>query len=201
MPLKDTATGYGWISIVLHWITAVIILYMLYLGNTIEGLAGEERSAAVLRHTSIAITFYCLFLARIVWRLYYGHPRPTEEQRGWAFTLGKWTHLAMVFALAVMLVSGPLMHWSYGNPIEVFDWFAIPAPIGSSMEFAAMMHAAHKLGAAVLFFGFILHIGGVYKHTAFNQDGTLAKMILADRQSTDIAADDSGRERAGGTVE
>ena len=38
MRLKDTATGYGWISILLHWVTAVLILYLLYLGTTIGSL-------------------------------------------------------------------------------------------------------------------------------------------------------------------
>ena len=188
MSLRDTATGYGWISIALHWITAIVIVYLLYLGNTIGSFAGDDRAAAVSRHTSVAITFYLIFAARIAWRLYYGHPRPTAEQKGWAFTLGKWTHMAMVYALVLMLISGPLMQWSYGNPIEVWDWFSIPAPYGQSFALAGLMHSIHVFGALVLFIGFILHIGGVYKHTAFNQDGTLGKMILADRKSKEASS-------------
>lgn len=184
MSLKDTVTGYGWVSIALHWITAVVIVYLLYVGNTIGSLEGADRASVLLRHTSVAICFYVVLVARIVWRLWYGHPQPTVAQRGWAYTLGKWTHMAMVFALALMLVSGPLMHWGYGNSIQVFDWFSIPSPIGQSFGLAGLMHRIHLFGAVVLFVGFLLHIGGVYKHTAFNHDGTLAKMILADRQSS-----------------
>ncbi len=189
MALKDTGTGYGWISIALHWISAIVIIYMLYLGNTIGGMEPEQRAAGVLRHTSVAITFYLVFLARIVWRLYYGHPRPTREQKGWAFTLGKWTHMTMVYALALMLVSGPLMQWSYGNPIGVFDWFEIPSPLPRSLALAGILHTVHAYSALVLFVGFLLHIGGVYKHTAFNQDGTLAKILVADRKSGTPGAD------------
>jgi hypothetical protein len=29
--------------------------------------------------------------------------------------------------------------------------------------------------------GTMLHIGGVYKHAAFNQDGTFSKMLVASR--------------------
>jgi cytochrome b561 len=46
------------------------------------------------------------------------------------------------------------------------------------------VHQIHAYAALTLFLGFLLHIGGVYKHTAFNQDGTLVKMIVADRKST-----------------
>jgi cytochrome b561 len=185
--LNDTATGYGWISIVLHWLTAVLIIYLLYLGSTIGSFEGEERMLAVKRHTSFAIAGYLLLLGRIVWRFALGHPGPTREQQGWAFTLGKYTHLAMLVALSLMLISGPLMQWSYGRPIEVFDWFVIPAPMEARFGLASWLHSLHKWSAILIFIGVLLHIGGVYKHTAFNQDGTLAKIIIPGRQSGETA--------------
>jgi cytochrome b561 len=197
MSLKDTATGYGWISIALHWITAFVIVYMLYLGSSIGSLEGEGRDAALARHTSLAITSYLVLLGRIVWRFYYGHPGPTSEQRGWAFTLGKCCHIVMLIALSLMLVSGPLMHWSYGNAIAVYDWFVIPSPLATSFAFAAFLHTVHAYSALVVFIGFLLHIGGVYKHTAFNQDGTLAKILFPSGESSidgGVAGSETGGE-------
>jgi len=193
--LNDTATGYGWVSIVLHWVTALLILYLLYLGSTIGSLEGDARLLAVKRHTSVAIASFALLLGRIVWRFAVGHPGPMPEQQGWAFALGKLTHYAILLALCLMLVSGPLMQFSYGRPIEVFDWFAIPSPFAADFERAALLHSIHKSSAIFIFLGVILHIGGVYKHTAFNQDGTLAKIIIPGRQSdrtaTDVVNDDA----------
>ncbi len=193
--MNDTATGYGWVSIVLHWVTALLILYLLYLGSTIGSLEGDARLLAVKRHTSVAIASFALLLGRIVWRFAVGHPGPMPEQQGWAFALGKLTHYAILLALCLMLVSGPLMQFSYGRPIEVFDWFAIPSPFAADFERAALLHSIHKSSAIFIFLGVILHIGGVYKHTAFNQDGTLAKIIIPGRQSdrtaTDVVNDDA----------
>lgn len=189
MRLKDTATGYGWISILLHWITAVLIVYLLYLGSTIGSLAGEFRAAAVDRHTSFAIASFLLLLVRVVWRLVYRHPGPTAEQRGWAFTTGKWTHYAIVVAILLMLITGPLMQFSYGRDIQVFDWFAIPTPFDASFGLADFLHSIHKASAIFIFIAVLLHIGGVYKHTAFKQDGTLAKIIFPGRQSPAEAGD------------
>jgi cytochrome b561 len=176
-------SGYGWISIGLHWVTAVLIIYLLYLGSSIGGLEAEARTAAVARHTSIAIASYVLLIGRIVWRFLCRHPGPTPDQRGWAFTLGKYTHYTLLVALAVQLVTGPLLQWSYGRSIEVFDWVLVPSPMEASHDLAGVLHGLHAASALVIFFGILLHIGGVYKHTAFNQDGTLAKMIIPGRQS------------------
>jgi cytochrome b561 len=183
MRLLDTATGYGWVSILLHWITAVLILYLLYLGSTIGSLEGDDRVAAVGRHTSAAMLTYLLLVVRVFWRFKFRHPGPNSEQRGWAFTLGKWTHYAMLIAICAMLVSGPLMQWSYGRPIAVYDWFAIPPPFDASFGLAGILHGIHRVAALFIFLTFLLHIGGVYKHTAFNQDGTLAKIIIPGRES------------------
>ena len=38
-------------------------------------------------------------------------------------------HIALLTAIAV-LVNGPLAVWSGGRAINVFDWFAIPSPLG-----------------------------------------------------------------------
>lgn len=139
---------------------------------------------AVRRHTSVAIVSYLLLLGRVLWRFLVGHPDPTAEQKGWAFTLGKYTHYAMLVALALMLVSGPLMQLSYGRSIDVFGWFSIPSPTEGAFALAGLLHRIHAAAALFLFLSILLHIGGVYKHTAFNQDGTLAKIIFPGRQSS-----------------
>jgi cytochrome b561 len=186
MSLKDTPTGYGWISIALHWITAALILVLLFLGNTIDTAAGADRTAALVKHTSLAIAGYAFLVLRIGWRFYYGHPKPTpRQQAGAAYTLGKWTHLTMLAALALMLVTGPLMVWSSGNDIIVYDWFVLPGPLPTSFGLSDFFHRVHTWSAVVIFVGILLHLGGVYKHLAFNQDGTLTKIMIADKGAHD----------------
>jgi cytochrome b561 len=108
------------------------------------------------------------------------------------FSVGKWVHNGMLLALAVMLISGPFLVWTMGEPIRVFDWFSIPSPLVANFELNAMLHGVHRWAAMVLFVAILLHVAGVYKHTAFNQDGTLTKMIIpakdADTALRDAAA-------------
>lgn len=183
MRTDDTATGYGWISIALHWVTAIAILAILFIGSSItaqEDMAERERLLRL--HTSIAISVYAVLWARIVWRFVKGHPGPLPGQAGLFYAIGKYTHYAMLVAVALMLLSGPLMVWARGMEIHVFDWLTIPGPFEMNIALYDALHAVHVWGSRVIIVGTVLHIGGVYKHAAFNQDGTFGKMLVAARK-------------------
>lgn len=181
MRLEDTRTGYGWLSIALHWLTAIVVLALWFIGSSIRGESGIEQERVLRLHTSIAILAYAFLWARIIWRFKKGHPGPLEKQGGVFFLIGKYTHYVLLLAIAVMLVSGPLMVWARGASIHVLDWFAIPSPFPMSIALFEAMQAVHVWCSRVLIIGTVLHIGGVYKHAAFNQDGTFAKMLVAAR--------------------
>jgi cytochrome b561 len=181
MRTSDTRTGYGWISIALHWLTAIVILTIWFIGSSIQTDVAAGSTSTLRLHTSIAITAYLLLWGRILWRFWQGHPAPLPEQAGVFYQLGKYTHYVMLIAIAAMLVSGPLMVWSRGEAIYVFDWFAIPGPYGAHMWLFTLTHTVHVWCGRVIIVGTLLHLGGVYKHAAFNQDGTFGKMLVAAR--------------------
>ena len=183
MRTRDTRTGYGWISIALHWLTAILILTIWFIGSSIKSDL-EAGSMATLRlHTSIAISAYVLLWARIIWRFKQGHPDAMPGQAGVFYLIGKYTHYAILAAVAAMLITGPLMAWSRGEPIYVFDWFTIPGPYGMNMDLYTFLHGIHVWGSRIIIVGTALHLGGVYKHAAFNQDGTFGKMLIAAREN------------------
>lgn len=181
MRLSDTPTGYGWISILLHWITAIAIIVLLFAGSSIASSDPQRRIAALNFHTSVGVTCYLILWARIIWRVWVGHPGPNEKQRGFFYDLGKWTHYLLLVALAVMLISGPGMAWASGTDIQVFDWFAISAAEEPDLSLRDNLHLVHRSSAIVIFIGIVMHLGGVYKHTAFNHDGTFVKIIWPAR--------------------
>ena len=183
MRLQDTRNGYGWISILLHWFTAAAVGTLWFIGNSTQVSDMAEHDRLVRLHTSVAISVYAFLWLRVIWRFVFGHPGPLPKQGRFFFAIGKYLHFALVLAIALMLVSGPIMVWSSGGPIHVFDWFEIPSPLPANMALHDFMHRVHELSAAFIVLGTLLHLSGVFKHSAFNQDGTFDKMMVAARET------------------
>jgi cytochrome b561 len=181
MRTSDTRTGYGWISIALHWITAIVVLTIWFIGSSIHADPATTESTLRL-HTSIAISAYALLWIRIIWRFKVGHPGPLPGQTGVFYTIGKYCHLGMLVAIGAMLLSGPAMAWARGDAIHVWNWFAIAPPFATNMGLFDTMHSIHVWCSRVIIIGTVLHLGGVYKHAAFNQDGTFGKMLVPARK-------------------
>jgi cytochrome b561 len=74
------------------------------------------------------------------------------------------------------------MAWSRGDAIHVWNWFVLSPPFERNNDLFDAMHSIHVWCSRVIIFGTVLHLGGVYKHAAFNQDGTFGKMLVAARK-------------------
>jgi cytochrome b561 len=175
MRWRDTPTGYGWLSIVFHWGTALAVLSLWFVGASIAG--SEGRAGTVRLHTTIALTAYLLLIARIAWRLSKGHPGPLPGQQGWEFSLGKLVHYLLLAAISVMVITGPLMAWTGGEPLLFFD-LAIPSPFSANDAAFVALHEVHRHTATVIILATLLHILGVVKHMVFNRDGTFDKIMV-----------------------
>src|SRR5207247_89744 len=83
--VRDTTTGYGWISIALHWLAAAIVLTMWTIGIMSQAAGGESDPWLVHLHTTIGMTAYALLWGRIIWRFTVGHPGPLPAQSAFLF--------------------------------------------------------------------------------------------------------------------
>jgi cytochrome b561 len=182
--LNDTASGYGWISISLHWITAATVIAMFVIGVMSQAPDRDTHLRLVHLHTSIGIAMYAFLWARIVWRFKIGHPGPLPKQGSFFFTIGKYFHFVMLIAITIMLLSGPLMVWANGDAIFVFG-FAVPSPVGVFPVAHDVLRRVHGATASFILAAIVLHVLAVFKHAIINRDGTFDKIMIAARGSRD----------------
>ena len=181
--LYDSDSVYGWISILLHWVTAVVIIVLWFIGKGIMNAPTEDADAQRQLHVSIAASAWLVILIRIVWRFRSSHPH-IEGQTLLIHRVAKSVHYVMLIAVALMLASGPLMVWSSGSPIAIFSWFSIAGPIGESEPIRELAWFIHSNSASLLSWLVLLHVGGALKHLMFHADDTFARMIWPGKQKS-----------------
>jgi cytochrome b561 len=140
--LFDTKSGYGWVSIALHWLTAAIVVVMWTVGSLSQTSLHRTDPSLVYLHTSIGIAVWSLLWVRIIWRFAVGHPGPLPGQGRFLFAVVKCFHFLLLIAIGVMLLSGPLVVWSTGDGIHVFG-LVIPSPFGMLPEMHQFLRDVH----------------------------------------------------------
>jgi len=175
---KDAPSGYGWLSIALHWLNAVAVVMLWFIGNKMTGpRIAEPEAAELLRvHTSVALTVYALIWLRIGWRLYAGHPRGLPDQGRLPFMLARAVHYTLLMPIAVMLISGPLQVWLAGDAIGFFSLGSIPSPFAPNERFAEVFETAHRWGGNVLLVAALTHMTAAARQLVFAQGETARRM-------------------------
>ena len=175
-PLWDRPDTFGWVSIAIHWLTTVLIVVLWYLGQSISNQGPAEIDARRALHVSLAVSGWLLLLFRIIWRVRIGHPH-ADGQSSRIHRIARSAHFAILGALLMMLVSGPVTIWAQANPTRFFG--LLPLPVASSYhplvaELAATTHAAAGMVLLVLV---LIHVFGALKHLMFNDDETIVRML------------------------
>ena len=177
----NSKNGYGWLSIALHWVAAIVVIAMLVSGFRADfaGEAGDRalRSSLMGFHVGLGAAFALVLLARVF--ASYAQPRPTPpEQAPILKFLASATHQVLLIAILIQVISGPLAVWSGGREINVFGLFAIPGPFAERNqgvhEFAELLHA---IGRWAIVGALSLHIAGALKHALIDRDGVFKRML------------------------
>lgn len=77
-----------------------------------------------------------------------------------------------------MLITGPMLVWSGGGVIQVFDWFSIPSPMGVNIWLYQWAHRIHSICANTIMLVVLVHMSGAFKHLMFNDDEIFLRMLM-----------------------
>jgi len=175
--LKNTGNQYGLVSIVFHWLMALLVFGMFALGLYMVDLTYVDAwyKAAPALHMSVGVMLFMLLIFRLLWRL--SNPVPEIYGQPFEKIVGLLVHrLHYVFMFSLML-SGYLMVTADGRGIEVFSWFEVPALWIVDKENEVLLGKTH-LVLAWMFMGFVaLHSAAALKHHFMDKDRTLLRML------------------------
>ncbi len=179
MQWRNSNTRWGWMAILLHWLTAGVVIGLFLLGDWMVELTYYDPwyKTAPWLHKSSGVLLFVLTVARLLWRSGTPSPAPlashTPLERRAASTVH---HLLYLLLVAVML-SGYLISSADGRGIEVFGWFEVPATLHGIAQQEEIAGTIHRLLTYTLIAVALLHALAALKHHFFDKDRTLKRML------------------------
>ena len=180
---RNSTAGYGWTSIILHWLSFLIVLFLLVEGVYMVTLTYYDPLYHTLPHwhkvAGVIITL--LTLGRLLWNQLNPHPALLPAPR-WQQLAARLVHLAFYVALLALGVTGYVITTAKGKPIDLVAGLQIPA-LGSwptaTAELMGVLHRwiAYTVGGLIL-----LHSGAALAHHFIQRDATLRRMLLPVRK-------------------
>ena len=176
MQIKDTRSGYGLLSRLLHWLMAVAIFALFALGIWMVRLDyySPYYKLAPDIHRSAGILLLILLVLRFAWRVTSEKPddqelKPLERK---AAHVVHWGFYPLLLAL---MISGYLISTPDGRPIDVFGWFSVPSIIQSKgLEDTA--GKIHEILAYVTIAVATVHAAAALKHHFVDRSSILTRM-------------------------
>ncbi len=181
--LRNSAEGFGWVSIALHWVTALAVLGLFPLGLYMTTLTYYDPlyNRLPFIHRSVGVLLLGVVVARLLWRLVSPPPPPVPTHAAWEHRLASWTHRLMYVTLIAVMISGYLMSTADGRSVSVFGWFEIPATITSIPGQEDVAGDAHLILAITLVVLAAVHAAGALKHHFVDRDNTLWRILRPER--------------------
>lgn len=179
MQLRNSARGYGAVSLSLHWLTVGLVIPAWFLGTFGDELPrGAARSAGLLVHMWAGLAILALVALRIAWRLF-DPPPPFEPSRfgQWLHVAARLTHLALYGLLIAVPVMGVLLQFARGDPLPLFGIVDIASPWVRDRTFARSLKEVHEALANLLLIAAGLHAAAALAHHWLLGDRTLARML------------------------
>ena len=173
-----SVSGYSRQQVLLHWLSAAVILWTLASGFYVASLDVPAKIKQSVGFFNVSLT--TVFIPFFVWRLCLSilHAQPARVR---SFSFLQWlalaSHLSIYLVVGVVLVTGVLM---MDHPINVFALFEIAQPL-SDPTLIARCFALHIIACLVLSLLVIAHIGAVVVHELFG-DRVLRRMLLHRRR-------------------
>lgn len=161
----ETHSRYSGLSILNHWVTAILVFIMLTLGLMADE-APDRSSGGYIMDVHIALGFFVFIVVawRVTHRLWQGFP-PRPEAGALERYAGGLTHRLLLVALVVLVVSGPLYLFTEGEGIDVFGWFEVYIPLARFDAIHEPAETVHAItGGTLLPILIGIHFAGALYH-------------------------------------
>jgi cytochrome b561 len=177
--MAEPRNRYSNVSLILHWLIAVMILAQVLLITAHEATEGQAISREFVQiHKASGITVLLLTLVRIGWRLANPALPMPDGMKPWEKLVAGGTHILFYVLLIAMPVTGWMAVSARGADISwygLFNWPLLPVEGGRPVY--RQLIDVHELLMKGMYVLIALHVGAALKHQFLDRDNVLHRMI------------------------
>ncbi|MFQ5519733.1 MAG: cytochrome b [Mariprofundus sp.] len=175
--LRNTSTSYGFVSIAMHWLMALVIFAMFGLGLWMVELNYYDSwyHDAPYIHKAVGMLLLFALIFRLIWRL--TNTRPKLMGAAWEQFIALLVHRSHYLLLFGITITGYLIPTAEGVGIDVFGLFSVPASVSFTKEQADLIGIIHLYVAWAVIALAAAHAGAALKHHFIDNDNTLLRML------------------------
>ncbi|MEO7055255.1 MAG: cytochrome b [Caldimonas sp.] len=174
--MTNTTARYDPRTIVLHWLTAALVVCLWLLGQTIDWFPkGEWRVAARSTHITLGVLLAGVLTVRIWWRSGNASVHLDPASAAWLDRLASWAHKLLYLLLVATVSLGVANAWIRGD--DIFGLFRIPAFDPGNKALRETVEEWHGLAANTLLIVAMLHATAALVHHFILKDEVLRRML------------------------
>jgi cytochrome b561 len=162
----------------LHWVMAICILAMLFIGVGMVSTVTSAHLALVSVHKPLGIAILILALLRLAERFRAGTPRLPADFPVFMKLAAELSHYALYALMIVMPLLGWGMLSAAAYPVEMLPGIYLPAILPQSDSLHTLLWNLHRALAFALFAIILLHIAAALFHALIRRDGVFQSMTL-----------------------
>jgi cytochrome b561 len=170
------------VSRLLHWLMAVMVLAMLFLGVGMAASVSERYRFLVAIHRPLGIAVLVLVVIRLINRLLNPPPPLPESLPPLQRLAAKGSHV-LLYALMVIM---PLLGWGMLSaapyPIVIAGSLRLPPILPQNPTLYAALRQLHTDFAYLFFAVFLAHLGAALLHALIRRDGVFESMATWGRR-------------------
>jgi len=128
-------------------------------------------------HVSFGALAGVILLWRVMRRFFHGAP-PKPVQHPMLNLLSDVVRYGILISIIGVVLTGYLLPWSVGQPINMGSLFQIPSPLTPNRQLHTIMEGAHGLFGHLFVPLVILHFAGIIKHSITKGGGYIMDRML-----------------------
>ncbi|VWB37556.1 cytochrome B561 [Burkholderia lata] len=178
MQLRDNGLRFSPITIVLHWIVAILLFSIIGLASVIACTVNDaQRMRLEAWQNLLGVALFLLSVYRLWARLSSFHPLPLGTPNPVEVIVSRSIAVALALAMVLLPVAAWLSRSAGGEIVVLPGGYAVPALIEPGARMRHVIDVLFRIGAIAFLAGLALHLFGALKNHFVLKNDVLKRML------------------------